>query len=184
MNCTKMTLDYKEEKIQSPDPKYRAWGAHGIGRQDLNLFLPLAAEKPSGKGMGCLHPFSCSYTALSLGLCGGCCCCPNHLERFGTKTPNYKRSDSARVCKRIGMCMCSCVRRLGDRSQSNLCSDSEQSFSTQVRVLGWKPINSHKCFSITDILFIRNHLPSWKITSLLSIGQYVTAYTLVLTESN
>lgn len=146
--------------------------------------------------MGCLHPSSCSYTALSLGLCGGWRGCLYRLEKFWTKTPDYTKAEwcwnvhlnsgsSAwiRVC--VGMCVHGHVWGDLQRDPSrNLCSSFNQSFSTQIRVSELKPINCRKCFGINEILLIQNHWPSWKTISLLSMGQYLTAYTPVLTESS
>jgi len=73
------------------------------------------------------------------------------------------------------------VKRLGGIFQSNLCSDSEQSFSTQVRVSELKPIHSTRILALVKFSFFKTtyHLER----SVLSMGQSVTAYTPVLTES-
>ena len=45
-----MSLHYKEEKVQSPDYKYRALGPHGTGSQDLSLLLSSVLDKPAREG--------------------------------------------------------------------------------------------------------------------------------------
>jgi len=45
-----MSSRYKEENFQSPGYKHRVLGPHGMGSQDLSLFLPLALEKPAREG--------------------------------------------------------------------------------------------------------------------------------------